>query len=64
MFSGNLVDLGLYDQCIAIEHELDSENYIKGRYCYSGLVVPFALFQKQELSEEASDSLEQIRVSE
>lgn len=39
LFSGNVVDMGLYDECISIVHNIDHE-YIKGKYCYGGLVIP------------------------
>lgn len=36
---GNLVDMGMFDQCLNIFEKLDTTE-IKGRYCYGGLIIP------------------------
>lgn len=36
---GNVEDLGFYDECVDISHEIEDDT-IKGRYCYSGLILP------------------------
>lgn len=36
---GNVVDLGFYDECVEIRHEVD-EDVIHGKYCHAGLLIP------------------------
>lgn len=39
MTQGNDMDLGMFDQCLAIQENLNT-TVIKGKYCYAGLVIP------------------------
>lgn len=39
IMKGNTEDLGFYDECVDIMHEIEDDT-IKGRYCYAGLVLP------------------------
>lgn len=43
VMKGNDVSMGLYDECVDVEHLLDDDNVIKGKYCYSGLVIPLSI---------------------
>ncbi|KAH8274711.1 hypothetical protein KR026_001879, partial [Drosophila bipectinata] len=40
IFTGNLIDLGNYDECLGINHAVTSSHSIKGKYCLSR--VPLA----------------------
>lgn len=35
---GNMMHLGMFDQCVAIAKQLNSTT-IKGKYCFPGLIV-------------------------
>lgn len=35
VLSGNIADLGNYDQCLRIRHELETDNIFQGQYCFS-----------------------------
>lgn len=47
LMKGNNIDMGLYDECVALEHKLELYNEhvhtIKGKYCLSGLIIPLNL---------------------
>lgn len=42
LMKGNMIDLGVYDECVNINHKLENDT-IKGRYCYSGVSVPISI---------------------
>lgn len=39
LYQGNTNDLGEYDDCLAIAHELNGD-VLHTKYCYAGLVIP------------------------
>lgn len=53
ILKGNTQDLGYFDECIEIAENVADE-FIKGKYCYSGLVIPLGLLSN--LSYTGTDS--------
>lgn len=47
LLQGNMMDLGFFDECITISETVSGE-LIKGKYCYSGLYIPFFLLNQTD----------------
>lgn len=41
IMSGNIDDMGFYDECVDIAKEVNKE-YIRGKYCYAGISIPLS----------------------
>lgn len=39
LYEGNVYDLGQYDDCLAITHDINGE-VMHTKYCYAGLAIP------------------------
>lgn len=39
IFSGNMVSIGDFDQCIAVKHKIVSNNEFEGQYCLTKMLV-------------------------
>lgn len=46
LFSGNLIDFGQYDQCLAINHQSKIQGVIRGKHC-----MVYAITQNFEQTE-------------
>lgn len=55
ILKGNVVDLGFYDQCLEIRHEI-GEGVINGKYCHAGLLIPYA-WNKSRPSEPVNNAI-------
>lgn len=49
ILQGNLVDLGNYDQCLSISHEIPDDHTIKGKYCQIKIPLPPEISSTKEV---------------